>query len=325
MVDKGYTGGEIMDTERIQKAILNRNSSWENIDIPNWVNMENVSLDQYYTNRDIAQMYYDKTIQYLKQKGISEEECFFVEPSAGDGVFYDLLPTDRRVGIDICPNNPLIIEHDFLTWEGKLPKDKKIVYIGNPPFGYRGWLALEFVNKAAQNADFVFFILPMSFQSIGKGSPRKRVNGLVLREYEVLPANSFHTVDGANKKINSLWTVWEKGENIMPCEPDLSEYFELFTVDLRTERLCGVDKMHEAKFFLQRTFYNYQPHIVYNFKEVKYVCGYGFMIYKKEKQIIEILDEINWEKYSNLAAHNCHHISMCHIKQALFDGGLCNV
>ncbi len=314
-----------MESARIQNAIKNRNLSWESVKIPEWVNIDDVSLDQYYTNKNIAQEYYTKAIQYLRQKGIDEKDCFFVEPSAGDGVFYDLLPVDRRIGIDICPNNPSIIEHDFLTWNGKLPKDKVIVYIGNPPFGYRGWLALEFVNKAAQNADFVFFILPMSFQSIGKGSPRKRVNGLTLKDYEVLPANSFRTVDGTSKKINSLWTIWEKGANVLPSEPDLSKYFELFTVDLRTERLCGVDKMHKANFFLQRTFYNSQPHIVYDFSEVRYVCGYGFVIHKKEQQIIKILNEIDWNKYSNLAAHNCHHISMCHIKQALFDGGLHNV
>lgn len=314
-----------MGADRVQNAITNRNLSWEKINIPSWVNKENVSLDQFYTNKDIAIAYYNNAIRYLKERGIAEEDCFFIEPSAGDGAFYDLLPVDRRIGIDICPNSSSILEHDFLTWNGDVPKDKIIVYIGNPPFGYRGWLALEFVNKAAQNADFVFFVLPMSFQSIGKGSPRKRVNGLILKDYEVLPANSFHTVAGSNKKINSLWTVWEKGVNILPNEPDLSEYFELFTVDLRAERLCGVDKMHEANFFLQRTFYNSQPHIVYDFKEVRYVCGYGFVIHKKEKEIIKILNEIDWNKYSNLAAHNCHHISMCHIKQALFDGGLCNV
>lgn len=273
-----------MESFNIQNAIVNRNKCWETIDIPRWVNKDEVSLDQYYTNKDIALKYYNKAIQYLKQKGINEEDCFFVEPSAGEGAFYNLLSPDRRIGIDICPNESSIIEHDFLTWNAELPKDKVIVYIGNPPFGYRGWLALEFINKAAQNADYVFFILPMSFQSIGKGSPRKRVSGLSLAEYEILPTNSFHTVDGSDKKINSLWTVWEKGINTLPREIDLSEYLELFTVDLRTERLCGVDKMDDANFFLQRTFYDSQPHIVYDFKEVKYVCGYGFLIYKKEKR-----------------------------------------
>lgn len=317
--------GEEMDDLKIQNAIKNRNSYWKDIDIPHWVNTDTVSLDQYYTNQDVAKVCYGKAVEYLKRQGVSEGDCFFIEPSAGDGAFYDLLPVDRRIGIDICPNRPSIIEHDFLTWNKELPRDKTIVYIGNPPFGYRGWLALEFVNRAARNADYVFFILPMSFQSIGKGSPRRRVTGLTLKEYETLPIDSFHTIDGSKKKINSLWTVWEKGANQFPVEPDLSEFLDLFTVDLRAERLCGVDKMNDANFFLQRTFYNSQPHIVYDFSDVKYVCGYGFLIYKNEEQIVKILSKIDWNKYSNLAAHNCHHISMCHIRQALYDGGLCNV
>lgn len=314
-----------MNDSRVQNAIKNRNESWKKVDIPDWVDIETVSLDQYYTNLNVAQNCFNKCIQYLKSIGVNEKDCFFIEPSAGDGSFFNLLPENRRLGLDICPNNESIIEQDFLTWNGSLPKDKIIVYIGNPPFGYRGWLALQFMNKAAQNADYVFFILPMSFQSIGKGSPRKRVNGLSLKSFETIPINSFHTIDGNKEQINALWTVWEKGDNILPQEPDLSEYLDLFTVDLRAERLCGVNKMGHANFFIQRTFYNSQPQIVNDFSDVRYVCGYGFLVHKKEEQVKKILNTVDWNKYSNLAAHNCHHISMCHIKQALFDGGLCNV
>lgn len=315
----------MMNASAIERAIQKRNNCWVKVDIPKWVNVENVSLDQYYTNVDVARKYYQQAIMYLNSKGIDEKNCFFVEPSAGDGSFFDLLPEDRRIGLDICPSHHSVIEQDFLTWIPQIPKDKTIVYIGNPPFGYRGWLALQFMNKAAQNADFVFFILPMSFQSIGKGSPRKRVEGLALKSYETIPIDSFHTAEGSMEKINSLWTVWEKGSNVFPEEPDLSEYLDLFTVDLRAERLCGIDKMKSANFFLQRTFYKDQPNIVYSFSDVRYVCGYGFLIHKKEAVVKQILSSIDWTKYSNLAAHNCHHISMCHIKQALYDGGLCNV
>lgn len=319
------SGGISLDNKMVENAIKMRNKYWEKADIPKWVDINTVSLDQYYTNEHVARVCYRKVIDFLREDGIEIEDCFFIEPSAGDGSFYKLLPSNSRLGIDICPMFQGIEKKDFLTWEPVFPKNKIVVYIGNPPFGYRGWLALQFVNKCAQNADYIFFVLPMSFQSIGKGSPRKRVNGVSLVRYEVLPTNSYHSIDGTQEKINALWTVWRKGENCIPEEPDVSEYIDLFTVDLRQERRCGIEKMEKASFFLQRTFYDVPPQPVKKFNDVKYVCGYGFLVHKKEEMIKNILARIDWTKYSNLAAHNCHHISMCHIKQALYDGGICNV
>ena len=79
-------------------------------------------------------------------------------------------------------------------------------------------------------------------------------------------------------------------------------------------------------FFLQRTFYdNDPPRAVEKFSDVKYVCGYGFIVKRDAAQIRNIIDRTDWFRYSNLAAHNCHHISMYHIKQALNDGGISNV
>ena len=80
--------------------------------------------------------------------------------------------------------------------------------------------------------------------------------------------------------------------------------------------------MDKADFFIQRTFYNEAPKLVKNFSDVKYTCGYGIILKKKKKLIKKILSETNWEKHSNLAAHNCRHISMYHIIKALIEGGL---
>jgi hypothetical protein len=38
--------------------------------------------------------------------------------------------------------------------------------------------------------------------------------------------------------------------------------------------------------------------------------------------VAAILNGTNWNNYSNLATHNCRHISMYHIKNALIDAGL---
>ena len=79
-----------------------------------------------------------------------------------------------------------------------------------------------------------------------------------------------------------MWQIWRKGENIQVERPTCKDWLEIFTVDLRKERLCGKEKMNYADYFLQRTFYNQPPKLVRDFSEVKYVCGYG-LIFKKDK------------------------------------------
>ena len=185
----------------------------------------------------------------------------------------------------------------------------------------RQWLALAFINHAAKFSEYVGFILPMAFQSDGKGSPKFRVKGMTLISTEFLPEGSFVDPEGKTLKINALWQVWKKGENIHPKAKECNDWIDLFTVDQRKERLCGHERMQEADFFLQRTYYNNPPSLVKDFGDVKYVCGYG-IIFKKNAQELELtLRNTDWNKYSNLAAHNCRHISMYHIRRALTDKG----
>lgn len=306
----------------IETIIKERNKGWKKKpEIPEWVDLEDVSLDQFFTKPEIAKKYYLKTLKFLKKENINIEDCLFVEPSAGDGSFFKLLPKNQRIGLDLYPMAEGIIKKDFLNWTP--PKtDKKIIFIGNPPFGYRAWLALNFMNHASKFADYIFFILPMSFQSEGKGSSKYRVKNMKLIHSEIIPNDSFYEPNGKIVKINALWQYWTKGENKIPNFNLFNKYIDIFTVDQRKERLCGQEKMDKADFFIQRTFYNEAPKLVKNFSDVKYTCGYGIILKKKKKIIKKILSETNWKKHSNLAAHNCRHISMYHIIKALIEGGL---
>ena len=306
----------------IESIIKERNKGWKKKpEIPEWVDLEDVSLDQFFTKPEIAKKYYLKTLKFLKKENINIEDCLFVEPSAGDGSFFKLLPKNQRIGLDLYPMAEGIIKKDFLNWTP--PKtDKKIIFIGNPPFGYRAWLALNFMNHASKFADYIFFILPMSFQSEGKGSSKYRVKNMKLIHSEIIPNDSFYEPNGKIVKINALWQYWTKGENKIPNFNLFNKYIDIFTVEQRKERLCGQEKMDKADFFIQRTFYNEAPKLVKNFSDVKYTCGYGIILKKKKKLIKKILSETNWEKHSNLAAHNCRHISMYHIIKALIEGGL---
>lgn len=299
-------------------AVLIRDRAWELTHrIPDWVRGRDIALDQYNTSPEMADYCWSSFQKFLRQKRVSPSHFTFVEPSAGTGAFFDLLPP-QKIGIDVECFRSEYIQHDFLTWEP--PKRGKFIAIGNPPFGYRGWLALAFMNKVSEFCDYAAFVLPMSFQSDGKGSPKHRVEGMKLMHSEKLPHDVFVTPAGETLNINALWQIWEKGN--MPPPPDLSvcdEFVELFTVDFRKERLCGMKKISNCNTFIQRTYFGNHPTLVRNFSEVRYGCGYGIIFKKKSRMIQSVLKSINWNAYSNLAAHNCRHISMYHIKKALLD------
>ena len=299
-----------------------RDRAWQTTDrIPDWVRGREVSLDQFNTLPEVAEYCWDSFQKFLKKDKVVLGNYKIIEPSAGTGSFYNLLPKKRRIGIDIDKFNKEYIQQDFLTWEPNNTDHRPCLAIGNPPFGYRGWLALAFLNRAAEFCDYVGFILPMSFQSDGKGSPKNRVVGMTLVHSERLPEDLFVRPDGEQVQINTLWQIWKKGD--APALPDLSaadEFIDLFTVDLRKERLCGMKRIDDCNIFLQRTYFNKPPSLVDSFSKVKYVCGYGIIIKKNRRKVKEILKNADWNKYSNLATHNCRHISMYHIKLALIDG-----
>jgi hypothetical protein len=302
-------------------AILLRDKAWTNTHrIPDWVRGREVGLDQYNTLPSVAEYCLESFQQYLKKDGATAKNYKFIEPSAGTGSFYNLLPKNNRIGIDVDSFNKEYIRQDFLTWKPNNTDDRPCVAIGNPPFGYRGWLALAFLNRAAEFCDYVGFILPMSFQSDGKGSPKNRVEGMMLVHSEKLSGDLFVLPNGERIQVNTLWQIWKKGE--APPLPNLSkadEFIDLFTIDYRKERLCGMKKIKDCNIFLQRSYFNNPPVIVNDFSKVKYVCGYGIIIKKDKRKIKHILKKIDWSKYNNLATHSVKHISMYHIKKALLD------
>lgn len=310
----------------MKKVIDLRNKFWKkNPIIPSWVDIEEIGLDQFFTKKDVAEYCFKSLENFLKNEKFDPLNYKFVEPSAGMGAFYNLLPNGRRVGIDVCNFNDDYINTDFLSWQPK-KNGYRYICVGNPPFGYRAWLALAFLNNAAKFSDVVGFILPMSFQSKGKSNVQNRVKGMSLAHSEILPQDSFIDENGKTLKVNALWQIWvnddcnrnfKKQENNYTC----NKFIDLFTVDLRKERKCGHNRMHEADYFLQRTFYSDPPKLVKSFDEVKYVCGYGIVIKKQKNKIKSILNNADWVENSNLASHNCRHISMHHIREVLFKNG----
>ena len=93
--------------------------------------------------------------------------------------------------------------------------------MGNPPFGYRAWLSLAFLNHAASFADYIGFIVPMGFQSDGKGSPKHRVIGAELVHSEPLPPKSFEDENGRPVVLNRALADMAQGSQQQPPPKDV--------------------------------------------------------------------------------------------------------
>ncbi len=315
--------------------------------VPSWVVGRDVSLDAYYTTPDIAKYCYESLKKTILKKNQNINKYTFIEPSAGTGSFYKLLPKKRRIGIDVDKYDKEYIRKEFLSWYPQ--ENKKYVAIGNPPFGYRGWLALSFINSASRYCDYVGFILPKGFTSESRGSPKYRVPMMKLIHSEELPHSIFQESNGNSFQVNTVWQIWEKikskentksptSKSFGKKQVDLNgsekkthggwltykrdEYLDLHTVDLRKERLCGTKYMNDYDFFLQRSFFKKPPKTVKKFSDVNYVSGYGFIVKKEKRKILKILNSTDWTKHCTLTVHNVSHISMYHIRNALAEGGL---
>ena len=87
-----------------------------------------------------------------------------IEPSAGNGSFSSQISVPC-IAMDIVPEAAGIEARDFFTYVPPSDK-KKILVIGNPPFGRISSLAIKFFNHASTWATTIAFIVPRTFRRI---------------------------------------------------------------------------------------------------------------------------------------------------------------
>ena len=129
-----------------------------------------------FLNKDNLDRFYTKSsvVDNLLNEITLEDYDVVVEPSAGTGSWSSKI--DDCVAIDIAPEHPDIMKGNFLEDDflfDEMKKENRILVIGNPPFGRIGNKAIKFINKAAEFADTVAFILPRSFR---KESLQRKIN-----------------------------------------------------------------------------------------------------------------------------------------------------
>lgn len=166
-------------------------------------------LDKFYTQDDVALALCGTLREIFSDFSLSGYEI--LEPSAGDGAFVRateaVFGTLKITAIDIDPKAKHIAKKDFLAFT---PRARRLITLGNPPFGTRAKMAVAFFNHAARFSDIIAFIVPLQFE---KFSVQKRLNGeFALIFSQVLPADSF-LLNGKKYAVRCCFQVWAK-ENV---------------------------------------------------------------------------------------------------------------
>ena len=275
--------------------------------------------DQFYTSPKTA----NRCINYLEAEmekyKIDMSKCIFVEPGAGCGHFYSLLPKKRRIGIDIQPKkSPLtnklqkeIIKGDFLKWNPS--KNNKYIAIGNPPFGRNGKTALDFVIKSFEFADIVAFILPPIFDSTGKGSCRNR---LIKLGYTLLTTKNLNNLPfmypgGESVKVRTVFQIWSKKQpngykkiKLKSCDSFVS-IFNICIPYKPSRSPSHIDKIGKCDVYLPRTFWKKEiAKATQDFYTIPYNDGYGIKIKKNKREIKKFIINNNWANLVHTSTNN---------------------
>lgn len=173
-------------------------------------------LDQFYTNiREVPRLY-NLLCKKIETTKINADKIVWLEPSAGTGSFlnelskfYSAKELNYRA-FDLQPKNNKfnIKERDFLKITKKDLKCKpedEIITFGNPPFGKKGNLAIEFINKSFEFSDVVAFILPNIF--VRYLTQKKIDENLKLVHQSEMPFDSFIANDKPYN-VNCVFQIW---------------------------------------------------------------------------------------------------------------------
>lgn len=160
--------------------------------------------DQYYTKQGVAKRCVEKVLEVIP--GAAEFQ--WIEPSAGNGVFLKCLPDAfDKIGIDVEPKSPVILQGNFLDWSPTTEKQR--IFFGNPPFGRQSSTAKAFIKHTAEYADCIAFILPRSFvkPSMNRVFPTRFHCSFT----EDIEKNAFE-VNGQDYDVPCVFQIWQKKE-----------------------------------------------------------------------------------------------------------------
>lgn len=169
------------------------------------------SLDKFYTVPAVA----EECLQDVGRYASWDSWDLVLEPSAGSGSFFHRIPSDKKVGLDIAPEGAGIEKRDFLTYEP--PVAKRILVVGNPPFGRVSSMAIKFFNRAAQWATAIAFIVPRTFRRVSVQNKLDPTFHLVFDKEIPLKPCAFEPA----MQAKCCFQIWERREGPLRTLMDL--------------------------------------------------------------------------------------------------------
>jgi hypothetical protein len=164
--------------------------------------MDNAAkYDQYYTKVEVARSCVSLLATFID----FDDFDWIIEPSAGDGAFFNLLPITKRIGFDIDPKHPDIVKKNYFDFLPDL-RQKHLV-IGNPPFGKNANLAIKFFNKSAEYAHTIAFIVPRTFRK--KSVINRLDKKFHLLTEMILPKDSF-VYENKAYDVPCAFQIWKR-------------------------------------------------------------------------------------------------------------------
>lgn len=158
-----------------------------------------VALSQYYTHPEVAARLYATFKEHCDTTVVQ-----LVEPSAGTGAFLAVMPAGT-LAYDVDPKGAGIQTADFLSV--RIPTDRPIATLGNPPFGRNCNMAIPFFNHAASQSKIVAFVVPRTFKKMWLQNKLDPYFHLV-REVPV-PAKAF-LFRGKPYNVPAVFQIWER-------------------------------------------------------------------------------------------------------------------
>lgn len=271
--------------------------------------VKNKNLDQFYTKPDIA----DICIKYCLDNfsDVFHKKINYLEPSAGTGSFIKALEKNKIsrkniFGYDLDPRDSNIIKNDYLKEEIKIFKEKdfnksKIIVIGNPPFGNRSKIAIDFINQSLNYAETVAFILPNQFK---KYSAQSKINDkLKLIGQLELPLNAFFTENKKDYKVGCVFQIWttvkttHKDKRIRISPPVTHDDFILYQYNNTKEARWTFDTDWDIAVFCQG-YGDYDKIYTQKDKELLSFNKQYIFIKANNKKALSILKKIDYNRLS---------------------------
>ena len=162
------------------------------------INISKIKNDKYYTSSELAKYIVNKTKEIIGEENINE----YLEPSAGYGVFLDYLPKGT-LAYDIEPKDDKgrIVKQDFLELDLDYKKGRCI--IGNPPYGTKNKLYLQFYKKSIKLADYISFILPISQLN----------NNYEMYDFDLIHSEDLGIKEYSDRKVHCCFNIYKRPLN----------------------------------------------------------------------------------------------------------------